>query len=41
MLYSSGVTGNLMVGVINGIYTPEEALQFLDDQTEAQGIINK
>ena len=30
-----------MVGVINGIYTPEEALQFLDDQTEAQGIINK
>ena len=30
-----------MVGVINCIYTPEEALQFLDDQTEAQGIINK
>lgn len=28
-----------MVGVINGIYTPEEALQFMDDQTEAQGII--
>ena len=24
-----------------GIYTPEEALQFLDDQTEAQGLINK
>ncbi|MDD7040442.1 MAG: extracellular solute-binding protein [Oscillospiraceae bacterium] len=28
-----------MVGVINGIYTPEEALQFLDDQMEAQGLI--
>lgn len=28
-----------MAGVINGIYTPEEALQYLDEQTEAQGLI--
>lgn len=28
-----------MAGVINGIYTPEEALQFMDEQTEAQGLI--
>ena len=28
-----------MAGVINGIYTPEEALRYMDEQTEAQGLI--
>ena len=30
-----------ITGVLNGVYTPEEAMDFLDEQSEIQGLVKK